>query len=45
MSVTTKLKDWQHEREYRITLQSRAADLSILSERTAGNEAVEIGGL
>jgi hypothetical protein len=32
-TVTTKLKDWQHEREYRITLQSHTVDLSILSER------------
>jgi hypothetical protein len=32
-SVTTKLKDWQHEREYRTTLQSRVVDLSIPSER------------
>lgn len=27
-TVTTKLKDWQHEREYRITLHSMIADLS-----------------
>jgi hypothetical protein len=33
MTVTTKLKDWQHECEYRITLQSRTVDLSILSKR------------
>src|SRR6185437_109117 len=32
--VTTKLTDWQHEREYRITLQSGVADLSIPAERT-----------
>jgi hypothetical protein len=28
-----KLQDWQHEGEYRITLQSHTVDLSIPSER------------
>lgn len=32
-SVTTKLKDWQHEREYRVTLHSMIADLSDRSSR------------
>jgi hypothetical protein len=32
--VTNKLTDWQHEQEYRITLQSRLADLSNPAERT-----------
>jgi hypothetical protein len=27
-AVTTKLKDWQHEQEYRVTLHSMIADLS-----------------
>jgi hypothetical protein len=33
-AVTTKLTDWRHEQEYRITLQSWSVDLSIPSERT-----------
>ena len=32
--VTNKLADWQHEQEYRITLQSSIVDLSIPAERT-----------
>jgi hypothetical protein len=32
-TVTTKLKDWQHEHEYRITLQSGVVDLSVPAER------------
>jgi hypothetical protein len=32
--VTNKLTDWQHEQEYRITLQSSLVDLSSPAERT-----------
>jgi hypothetical protein len=45
MSVTTKLKDWQHEREYRITLQSWLADLSIPSERTLRYRFEDLQGI
>jgi Protein of unknown function (DUF2971) len=45
MSVTTKLKDWQHEREYRITLQSGLVDLSIPSERTLRYRFADLQGI
>jgi hypothetical protein len=45
MAVTTKLKDWQHEREYRITLQSWLADLSIPSERTLRYRFEDLQGI
>jgi hypothetical protein len=44
-SVTTKLSDWQHEREYRITLQSQLADLSIPSERTLRYRFEDLQGI
>jgi hypothetical protein len=43
--VTTKLKDWDHEREYRITLQSWLADLSIPSERTLRYRFEDLQGI
>ncbi len=45
MTVTTKLKDWQHEREYRITLQSGLVDLSIPSERTLRYRFEDLQGI
>ncbi len=45
MSVTSKLKDWQHEREYRITLQSWLADLSVPSERTLRYRFEDLQGI
>jgi len=44
-AVTTKLSDWQHEREYRITLQSWLADLSIPSERTLRYRFEDLRGI
>jgi hypothetical protein len=43
--VSTKLTDWQHEQEYRITLQSGAADLSIPSERTLRYRFEDLQGI
>jgi DUF2971 family protein len=43
--VTTKLTDWQHEQEYRITLQSRSVDLSIPSERTLHYRFEDLHGI
>ena len=43
--VTTKLTDWQHEGEYRVTLQSGLADLSIPSERTLRYRFEDLRGI
>jgi hypothetical protein len=43
--VTTKLTDWEHEQEYRITLQSWVADLSIPSERTLRYRFEDLQGI
>jgi hypothetical protein len=43
--VTTKLTDWQHEQEYRITLQSSLVDLSNPAERTLKYRFEDLQGI
>ena len=43
--VTNKLTDWQHEQEYRITLQSSFVDLSNPAERTLKYRFEDLQGI
>ena len=43
--VTNKLTDWQHEQEYRITLQSSLVDLSNPAERTLKYRFEDLQGI
>lgn len=43
--VTNKLTDWQHEQEYRITLQSNLVDLSNPAERTLKYRFEDLQGI
>ena len=44
-SFTTKLTDWEHEQEYRITLQSSLVDLSNPAERTLKYRVEDLRGI